>query len=64
MKKFSFTRDGLKLLKNAKINYIDDKAISFSDSIIMEDCEKGEESIIISVFSNSLNNKKYFKETN
>lgn len=62
MKKFKFTRDGLKLLKNAEINYIDDMTISFNEPITMEDCKIGEGSIIISIFSSALENKKYFKE--
>lgn len=62
MKKFKLTREGMKLLKNAEINYIDGKPISFNEPIILENCEQGEESIIISVFSSALENKKYFKE--
>lgn len=62
MKKFKFTREGMKLLKNAEINYIDGKPISFNEPIILENCMQGEESIIISIFSSALENKKYFKE--
>lgn len=62
MRKFKFTRKTLNLLKNVEINYIDGKPISFSDPIKMENCLSGEESIIMTVFSNALENKKYFKE--
>jgi hypothetical protein len=62
MKKYKFTKEAIKLLKNAEINYIDGKPVSFNEPIIMDGCEKGEESLILTVFSNSLENKKYFKE--
>ena len=61
MSKFKFTRKALKLLKSSEITY-DGNSISFNEPIMMEDCNVGEEAIIISVFSNSLGNKKYFKE--
>jgi len=62
MKKFRFTRKLVKLLKNAEINYIEGRSISFNEPIVLENCNIGEESIIISIFSSTLENKKYFKE--
>lgn len=62
MKTFKFTRKTLKMLKDTEMISLEDKPISFNKEIKVDGCEPGEESIVISIFSKTLENKKYFKE--
>lgn len=63
MKKYKFTRKMMKLLSKVEMQHIEGTKISFNThKTKMDDCIVGEESIIISIFSSALNNKKYFKE--
>ena len=59
MKKYKLTSKAIDLLKKGIIE--EENKISFLKTE-MENCELGEETMILSIFTNALSNKKYFKE--